>query len=79
LKDSLKHKSQQIEHLGNEIKSWESKVQQKDEEIKNLHSDIQSIEEKFKRLLNSWSWKITAPLRKLYSLIPGKSKKNQIF
>lgn len=92
LRDTLKQKIQQIEYLENEIKSLEDRVKrtdeqllslkesnhQKDEKIKNLHSDIQLKEKQFNRFLDTWSWKITTPLRKLYSLIPGKNKKNQI-
>jgi ubiquinone/menaquinone biosynthesis C-methylase UbiE len=88
LKDTLKQKNQQIENLENEIKSSEGRIKQKDEQllslresndqkdekIKNLGSDIQLLEKQFKRFLDTWSWKITKPLRKLYSIILGKRK-----
>jgi GT2 family glycosyltransferase/ubiquinone/menaquinone biosynthesis C-methylase UbiE len=92
LKDTLEQKNQQIKNLENEIHSLDHRLtrtdeqllslresnDQKDEKIKKLESDIQLLEKQFKKILDSWSWKITKPLREIYSIIPGKSKKNQI-
>jgi hypothetical protein len=52
-------------------------LRRKDEEIQAKDEEIQAKDEEIQALINSWSWKITGPLRKIHAAIFSKTLKNE--
>ena len=67
LHESVKTKDVNINHLKNDIKTLNDKVESKDVDIIHLKNDIKTLNDKINTVVNSRSWKITNPLRKIRS------------
>lgn len=63
---------QEIEDKNNYIQQLHLEVQQLKEEIKNKQIDIDVSKKTIQDLLNSFSWRITSPIRKFAALIFNK-------
>jgi len=66
--DEIKQKDDEIKQKDDEIKQKDDEIKQKDDEIKQKDDGIKQKDDEIKRLLNSRSWKITAPFRSLFRL-----------
>lgn len=79
LDDLLKSKDQYADKLGNLVQQEQNNVRQLQTETKQLQTEtnqlkeeIQALNERYSQIQNSFSWKVTAPLRKIKKLFKRK-------
>ena len=65
--EKIKTKDDYINHFQNIAEQQNEKIKTKDDYINRLKNDTNILNDKIKAVMNSRSWKITEPLRKLNS------------
>ncbi len=75
LKDQeLQSKDQELQNKDQELQSKDQELQSKDQELQNKDQELQSKDQKLSDLLNSKSWRLTSPLRKILYFFNSKKE-----
>jgi hypothetical protein len=67
LQERVKAKDANINRLTNDVKTLNDKIKAQNIHINSLKNDVKTLNHKIKTVMNSRSWKITNPLRKIKS------------
>lgn len=67
LNDAIRHKISEIEVCGNRIETLLEEIHEKSSAIDSVQQQLEHTRNELNSLYNSRSWRITAPLRKIFS------------
>ena len=56
------------------VKYKDEQIRQKDSQLEEKGRELEEKGRELEAICNSWSWRITSPLRLIYSYLKGKGK-----